>query len=257
MGADGLNDWRVERAGPTPPYAQIEARLAALIESGQLAPGERVPSERELAARVGVSRATARAALAGLAQRGLVERGSGRRGSVVSRPRLQYDLRDFAGFTEMARRQGLAAQARTLLAQTLAATPAVAEALGICPGAAVHHIGRLRSAGGEPMALEQTWLPAALYPGLLDHDLSGSLYTVMDRDYGRAPVSATERLEACNATAEQAGALGVAPGAALMLVVRVARAQDGTPVEFARDHHRGDRARFVAALATRPPTQKR
>ena len=29
-----------------------------------------------------------------------------------------------------------------------------------------------------------------------------------------------------------------------MLVERVAFAADGTPVEFARDRHRGDRARF-------------
>lgn len=251
MSLDPLDSWMVQRDSATPPYAQIEARLTVLIESGQLAPGERVPSERELAAAAGVSRATARAALAGLAQRGLVERGTGRRGTYVIHPRLQYDLRDFAGFTEMARRQGLAAQARTLSAQTVPATPAVAEALGLGPGVDVHHIERLRSAGGEPMTLEHTWLPAALYPGLLDHDLSGSLYTVMDRDYGLAPVSATERLEACNASADQARALGVAPGAALMLVVRVACARDGTPVEFARDHHRGDRARFVAELTTR------
>ncbi len=251
MTTDALSNWTVQRDGATAPYAQIEARLAALIESGELPPGARVPSERELAAGVGVSRATARAALAGLAQRGLVERGTGRRGTCVTRPRLQYDLRDFAGFTEMARRHGLAAQARTLVAETVPATPVVGEALDLAPGTPVHRIERLRSTGGEPMALEQTWIPAALYPGLLEHDLSGSLYAVMDGVYGRAPVSATERLEACNATAEQAGTLGVAPGAALMLVVRIARTQNGAPVEFARDHHRGDRARFVAELTTR------
>jgi DNA-binding GntR family transcriptional regulator len=33
-----------------------------------------------------------------------------------------------------------------------------------------------------------------------------------------------------------------------MLVERVAAASDGTPVEFARDHHRGDRARFVVQV---------
>ena len=45
--------------------------------------------------------------------------------------------------------------------------------------------------------------------------------------------------------------LGIAPGAPLMLVVRVAYSQDGTAVEFARDYHRGDRAHFVAKLTTR------
>jgi DNA-binding GntR family transcriptional regulator len=38
-----------------------------------------------------------------------------------------------------------------------------------------------------------------------------------------------------------------------MLVTRVAFTGDGVPVEFARDHHRGDRARFVVEVATRIP----
>ncbi len=40
-------------------------------------------------------------------------------------------------------------------------------------------------------------------------------------------------------------ALGVPEGSPLMLVERIAYAADGTPVEFARDRHRGDAARFV------------
>ncbi len=34
-----------------------------------------------------------------------------------------------------------------------------------------------------------------------------------------------------------------------MLVERTSYAADGTPVEFARDRHRGDRARFVIRVA--------
>jgi hypothetical protein len=34
-----------------------------------------------------------------------------------------------------------------------------------------------------------------------------------------------------------------------MLVERVAFAADGTPVEYAHDRHRGDRARFVIHVA--------
>ena len=45
-------------------------------------------------------------------------------------------------------------------------------------------------------------------------------------------------------------ALDVPEGAPLMLVERIAYTADGTPVEFARDRHRGDRARFE--LRVRP-----
>jgi GntR family transcriptional regulator len=73
----------------------------------------------------------------------------------------------------------------------------------------------------------------------------------MDECYGRAPVRATERLEANIALDDQARALGISPGAAVMLVERVAYSAEGVPVEFARDFHRGDRAHFVAELTTR------
>jgi GntR family transcriptional regulator len=43
----------------------------------------------------------------------------------------------------------------------------------------------------------------------------------------------------------EAEALEVKEGAALMLVERTAYADDGMPVEFARDLFRGDRTRLV------------
>jgi GntR family transcriptional regulator len=243
--------WTVERPSVLPPYAQIERRLEALIESGALQPGDRLPSERELAMRVGVSRLTARAALASLAQRGLLERGVGRRGTFVARPRLTYDLRDFAGFTEMARRQGLAPGAEVLHVRERSAPEGVARELALAAAAPVYEIVRLRSAGGEPLTLEETWIPAEPFPEFLNHDLTASLYDVMHNEYERGPVRAVERLQATAAGEREARALGVGPGTALMLVVRVAYAKDETPVEFARDHHRGDRAHFIAELTTR------
>jgi GntR family transcriptional regulator len=243
--------WTVARDSDLPAYAQIEQRLAGLITDGDLHPGDRLPSERDLAARVGVSRLTARAALASLAHRGLVERGVGRRGTFVAQPKMTYDLREFAGFTEMARRHGLEAGAKILVAEQTPASENVAEALRVGLGKEVYRFVRLRYAGGEPMTLEHTWIPTGPFPGLLARDITHSLYAVMDESYGCPPVRATERLEASVALEDQARALGISPGAPLMLVVRVSYSEAGIPVEFARDYHRGDRAHFVAELTTR------
>ena len=95
------------------------------------------------------------------------------------------------------------------------------------------------------MTLEDSWVPAAHFPGLLDADLSGSLYALMRERYDLGPVSATERLEPVAARTYEAGALEVEEGSPLMLVERIAYAADGTAVEFAHDRHRGDAARFV------------
>jgi GntR family transcriptional regulator len=232
-------------AHPKPAWIRIEEQLAERIRCGRLLPGEQIAPERELAEQLGVSRMTVRQALASLAARGLVDRGVGR-GTFVRR--IEHDLTRVAGFTEQAERSGLAAGAALLGARERPAPAHVARALDLRPGAAVLRIERIRSAGGRPAALEDSWLPAAQFPGLLGLDLSGSLYALMRTRYDRAPAGATERLEPVAAGAREAEALRVPAGAPLMFVERVAYAADGTPVEFAHDRHRGDGARFVVRV---------
>ncbi|MGC9221914.1 MAG: phosphonate metabolism transcriptional regulator PhnF [Solirubrobacteraceae bacterium] len=241
--------WTLDRQSSVPAYEQIAQRASALIESGRLRVGDRLPAERDLASWVGVSRMTARAALASLAHRGLVERDVGR-GTFVASAKLEHDLGNFRGFTDMIRRQGRSPKARIRSLERTSAPEPVAGMLEVAPGAQVFRIQRLRFADDEPVTLEDSWIPADRFPDLLDQDLRGSLYELMRDVYAASPARAQESLEAVLADAVQASALNVAVGSALMLVTRVARARDGLPVEFARDHHRGDRARFTVELAT-------
>jgi GntR family transcriptional regulator len=237
--------WSVAERSPKPVWVQIEEQLGDRIESGALAPGERLPPERDLADALHVSRMTVRQALASLAARGLVERGVGRGTFVREGPPVIHDLTRVAGFTEEVERHGLQAGARILEAKECKAPDQVAKALHLAPGAPVVRLERVRLGSDRPMTLEDSWVPAAKFPGLLDRDLTGSLYALMRTEYDLAPVTATERLEPMAARSYEADALQVAEGSPLMLVERVAYAADGTPVEFARDRHRGDAARFV------------
>ncbi len=237
--------WALSQHSPKPAWVQIEEQLADRIESGALAPGERLPPERDLADALEVSRMTVRQALGSLAARGLVERGVGRGTYVRRGARVVHDLARVSSFTDEAARQGLEAGARILQAHECAAPEHVARALRIERDARVVRLARVRLAGDLPVSLEDTWLPSARFPGLLEQDLSGSLYTLLGTRYDLSPVSATERLEAVAARAYEVDALGVEEGTPLMLVERVTFAADGTPVEFTRDRHRGDRSHFV------------
>jgi GntR family transcriptional regulator len=240
--------WSVAERSPKPAWVQIEEQLADRIESGHLATGERLPPERDLAWALSVSRMTVRQALASLAARGLVERGVGRGTFVRGADKVVHDLTRVAGFTEEVERQGLEAGARILGAGQSPAPDRVADALGIEPRAPVVRLERVRLAGERPTTLEDTWVPAERFPGLLAHDLSGSLYALMREHYDLEPISATECLEPVPARSQEAAALDVAEGSPLMLVERIAYAQDGTPVEFAHDRHRRDHARFVVRV---------
>ena len=240
--------WAVAERAAKPAWVQIEEQLADRIESGRPGPGERLPAERDLALALSVSRMTVRQALASLAARGLVERGVGRGTFVCETARVEHDLTRVAGFTEAVERQGLEAGAQILAAGAHDAPVNVAQMLGIAAGAPVVRLERVRLGAGQPIALEDTWVPAELFPALLEHDLSGSIYALMREQYALEPVSATERLEPVAARAHEAATLGVPEGSPLMLVERVAFAADGTAVEFARDRHRGDRARFLVQV---------
>jgi len=119
----------------------------------------------------------------------------------------------------------------------------VRQALGLNRGAQVHEILRARSANGEPIVLEEAYLPAAIFPGLLSADLTGSLYAVM-RECNASPFSADEELEATQANDQQAEILGIGPGSPLLLITRTSFTEEGVAVEFSRDYHRSDRARI-------------
>jgi GntR family transcriptional regulator len=243
---------RLHRDSPVPVWAQIEDALAARIAGGELRVGDRLPAERELAEQLDVSRGTIRQALDALAARGLVERGVGR-GTFVAAGKIEVRLSDVAGFTEQMARAGVVANARVLRAALTPAPARVAAALDLEEGAPALRVERLRLAGRLPVTLEDSWIPGDRFPGLGELDLRGSIYALMRDLYGRAPVRVVEALEPVVAQEHSAHALGVAAGAALMLVERTAFDAAGVPIEYARDLHRGDRARFVIEAAAPLP----
>ncbi len=231
-------------AGDSPAHLRIGHWLERLIASKTLQPGDKLPAEVEIANALGVSRMTLRQALASIEAKGLIDRRRGRfGGSFVAAPRIEFDHASLPGFTEQMRRIHVEAGAEVLSATTIVPSAEVRKGLGLPRTGRVHEILRARSANGEPIVLEEAYLPAATFPGLLSVDLSGSLYAAM-REYGAAPFSADERIEATQASEQQADVLGIEPGSPLLLITRTSFTEEGVAVEFSRDYHRSDRTRI-------------
>jgi GntR family transcriptional regulator len=235
----------VER-GERPLHVAIAERLTAAIAAGELAPGMRLPPERELAESLGVSRMTVRQALGDLERDGLLRRVVGRAGGTFVREPEQAARRPAErSLSAELRRQGGASAIEPISAAVEPAGKRTAAALDLRRTDRVVVITRLRLAGGKPLAVERSSLPAALFPDIEDMDLGGSLANLMGEGFGLRPVRSVERLEVTEARPVDMRTLGVRRDAPLLLLERVRFAADGTPVEFARDRYRPDRTRIV------------
>jgi GntR family transcriptional regulator len=248
-----LVDFTIDDDGPSR-YQQIAEAVESAIASDRLVPGDRLPPERDLAEAIGVSRDTVRQALVELQRHGRVTRTVGRYGGTyIAEPKVDHLMTTgdhrFGGLSDQLRGQNIAGATKVLLSRQRTATPAVAAALQIEPGAMVYELHRIRYADGEAVALERTSYPGERLPGLLDQKIDGSIYEILRTVYGRSPERAIEYLEPILAGPDEVSALGVASGAPLMYVERVAYDETATPVEFSRDVFRGDRTRMVVVGA--------
>jgi GntR family transcriptional regulator len=230
-----------------PKYYVVKRHLLGLLPD--FSPGVPLPTERELASALSTSRTTVRQALTELVVEGRLVRRHGS-GTYVAEPKLAWPLQ-MASFTAQAASSGLVVETELVAAERTRATDELAGLLRIKPGAAVHRLERLRKVNGAPMALEQSNLSAARFPGLARAvRRSGSLYRVLEEQWDVTVTGAVETIETAPATPREAGLLDTDVGAPMMMLSRHSFGADGEPVEWVRSWYRGDRYKFVATLGT-------
>ena len=230
-------------ARSSPLYLWMAALLRDQIESGQLDPHGPVPSERALSEGYQVSRMTARHALETLVLEGYLYR-SPRRGTFVAEPRLRFSV---GSFTRVMSEADHVPGTEVLAASTLEPDPAIAKMLEIPAGGRVHLLQRLRTAKGEPIAIETIHLSAERFPDLLQHDLTGSLWELLRSRYDVHPMKADARVVAVTLERFEAETLGVKPGSPAIVLARTVFGASNEIVELARDVYRGDRAEFFVS----------
>ena len=231
-----------------PLYMQIRDALADRIQSGELTPDAKVPSERDLSREYNVSRMTVRQAITDLVNIGLLTRRRGD-GTYVTQPKVTQTLNRLVGFTEMMERRRVLPGARLLESVLIPADKSLARHLQVNVGDTICRIVRVRTGDGQPMALEHSFFPAKRCPNLERFDLEQrSIYRILREEYGLVLTRGTQILEPTVANDFEATVLQVPRGSPLMLLERVARTDDGVPVEYAKDLYRGDRSRFVVEM---------
>lgn len=224
-----------------PAYLRIAAALRARIESGEFAPGSPLPPERDLCVELGVSRMTLRRALGVLEQDGRVHRDA-TRGTFVSAPRVQLRL---GSFSQEVVRAGRNPGAELFWAEERAADAEVAAGLGVSPGDPVYALQRLRRSDDEPLAVETTYYRADLVPGLLDGDLTGSLWEEIRRRFELRLARTSAELEVVVLDGVLSAHLGARQAAGGLQLTRRTFIDSGECVEYAVDVYRSDRVSLL------------
>ena len=241
-----------EKAGPQragTKSAQLRAYLLGLIE-GELSPHDKMPTERELAETFGVTRLTVRRALDQLDYEGRVYRTQGA-GTFVSEPRIAKSV-ELTSFTDDMRARGLTPGSQSVSVVEIPAGAEIGARLGISPRDHVAHIFRIRTADGEPMCLENTYIPAGLAPGLAQRPIEGSLYQTLTEAYSLRIEKAEQSVHATVLDPDAATALGVPEFSPAFKVSRVAYDARNRRIEYAESIYRADRYSYDFVIYRSP-----
>ncbi|MGW2478013.1 GntR family transcriptional regulator [Streptomyces sp. NPDC001665] len=232
-------------------HEALRTELLALIDEG-LEPHTPLPSERELMQQYGVSRMTVRRALERLAQENRVYRVQGA-GTFVADPSTITKSIYLTSFSEDIRSRRMKPASQLLLLERAEADVACARDLFLAPGSPVVHLERLRLADGEPMCLENVWLPETLVPGLVEQGDPQSLYSWLERA-GATPDRADQTIKATVLGSREAELLSVPAQFPALQVERITRDIRGRAVERAVSLYRADRYDYRLTI-TREPHQ--
>jgi GntR family transcriptional regulator len=238
--------------------------IADRISSGAIRPGSRLPPEPELAGELGVSRATLREALRSLEEDGSVHRLRGRGTFVTDRPRLRNNLDVNFGVTDAIRQAGLAPGTEALSVHEARASAEEARRLAIDPGDDLLVVERVRTANGRPIVFSRDIVPRSVIGErggpLLAHLADGSIYELLDREFGIVVRHGLASFQPLKADRQVAAKLKIIRGALLLYLRQVDYDDAGRPVLYSHEYHLAGAFDFTVVrrgTAARPEARTR
>ncbi len=249
MAVDYLPTMRIEAlqlaaltdVGTAPLYRLVKRELLRVIESGRCGPGQALPNEGELAAALQVSIGTLRRAVDELVHEHVLVRRQGKGTFVVLHnhdrflfqffhvePRLDWRFADVAPHAEYPGVECVAFERER-------ASDVDAGALRIRVNEPVLRFDNRLSLGGRAVVHDRITVASQLFRGLTEKRLQerpSTIYNLYQTDFGITVLRAQERARAVAADHSTARVLGVAVGAPVLEVHRIALTFGERPVEY-------------------------
>jgi GntR family transcriptional regulator len=230
-----------------PKYYVLKKELIDRIEKNEFKSDEQIPSERDLIQAYGFSRITVRKAIDELVNEGYLYKVHGK-GTFVKDNVVQQDIVQLNSITHDILQMGKKPSRKVLRLKEGKAYEKRALELQIDMEENIVIVDRIHYADDEPINRTIDYLPAKLFPGMINHDLEHqSLFNTIEKEYGIKITKATRTIEAINADEEVASMLGVKKGIPILLFRGITYGLiDGKeiPIESYKSYYRSDNRRF-------------
>lgn len=235
-----------------PLYTKVKDDLERKITSGYYRVGDFIPSEQELEAYYRVSRTTIRKAITLLIDEGYLSIIRGR-GTRVAPTKLKSKGSELMSFTELMKRQNMCPGVKDMRIRRTRPSDEVAQALELNPWDEVAEIYRVRTADGEPITINISYIPYSLLNG---HDLTAlenaqSLYRILEEEFRVVVATTEDTMSAVKATQKQADILQINRNDPLLSIKRVAYDNDDRIIEYSSIVIRADRYKHIITLRRR------
>lgn len=247
----------VDPNNPIPKYLQISSWLRESIQMGRYKTDERLPSEIELAQMCHVNRNTVRQAIGELNAEGLLRKVKGL-GTFVSSSgpmALRHKLNRISSFARELNEAGILEKTRLLEKGVKIPSEQVRQSLGLGAGSRVITVRRLRTGDDVPLIYEETYLPEDLFRGILDMDLTGSMYEIYTQSFQVELTRCEQTIKAVNLNKKVASLLGRKEKDAAVYMESVTYNDRNMPVEVLCCYFRGDKYAFEVELGQYHLTQ--
>ena len=227
-----------------PLYSQIVNIVKRNLSAGTLTAGELLPSETELCRAYNVSRSTVRQAIGILESEGLVVRKQGR-GTFAAAPKVRRRTEHVYSFTSEISAMGMTPSSTLIEFNVITPTPDIVKVLELkSPEERVYRFTRIRNVNGEPLILETSFYPCALYPDLTRELLETHSFYSLLCDVGVVPANAIDSYEAVVIGRAEGELLHCKPGSCGFAVQRRTFDVSGSCYEFTQSLMRADRVKL-------------
>lgn len=237
-----LQNTAVDRLSQEKLYLQLTRILLNQITSGQWKTGRQIPTESELCQAYGVSKITVRQAIKNLVADGYLMKIQGK-GTFVRKSVQASGFAMKTRFTEDMFGKEVQVEREVLIRDVL---PGKGTTLGYLKTSDdIYRIVSQRVVEGEPISLDESYIPAAILPEALDLDFTNRSLLSMLQERGTVTIyKIVQTVEIADVPTEFATKLRVKEGTPVLVVHRLFFGRDDTPVSYTRFLGRSDHYKF-------------